>query len=186
VDVSPLLEPLAVGVVFGVVLERAGLGDARKLTAQFRLSDLTVLKVMFTAIATAALGLYWLGALGLVDVAALPLTPTHLLPQVAGGLVFGLGFVVGGYCPGTSCVAAASGRGDAVALLAGIAAGTLVFGELFPAITGLYAATPLGRARLPETLGVPEGIAVLGVVLLALAAFAAAERIERRAGGTER
>lgn len=174
------LEPLLVGVVFGIVLERAGLGDARKLTAQFRLTDLTVLKVMFTAIVTAAIGLYWLDVAGIVDTAALPLVPTYLLPQALGGLVFGLGFVVGGYCPGTSCVAAASGRGDAVALLGGIGLGTIAFAESFPLIAAFYRSTPRGAVRLPDAFDAPEGVVVLALFVMAMAVFRAAERIERR------
>ena len=97
-----------IGIAFGACLERAGLGSARKLMGQFNLRDLAVFKVMFTAIVTAMLGLFWLSRFGLVDLTQIPLSPTYLAPQIVGGLVFGAGFVIGGYCPGTSCVAAAS------------------------------------------------------------------------------
>ena len=178
---SPLLAAFGIGVAFGAVLERAGLGDARKLTAQFRLTDLTVFKVMFTAIVTAMLGLVWLERLGVVDTARLAISPTWLLPQAVGGLVFGVGFVAGGYCPGTSCVAAAAGRLDALATLGGIALGTLLFGAALPLLEPLYRATPLGTVTLPEVFGFARGTVVLAVVVAALAAFAAAGRIERRA-----
>ena len=64
---SSLVIALVVGLTFGTALERAGLGSARKLAGQFYLTDFTVLKVMFSAIVTAMLGLFWLGRLGVLD-----------------------------------------------------------------------------------------------------------------------
>jgi uncharacterized membrane protein YedE/YeeE len=114
VDVSALAEnlwlALGIGVAFGFVLERAGLGSAVKLAGQFYLRDLTVFKVMFTAIVTALAGLALLDLLGAVETGAIALPETFLLPQLAGGLIFGVGFVVGGYCPGTGCVGMVSRR----------------------------------------------------------------------------
>src|SRR5688572_1952067 len=120
-----------VGVAFGWCLERAGLGNARKLAGQFYLTDLTVLKVMFSAIVTAMLGAFWLARLGVLDLSRVYVPETYLLPQLVGGLVFGVGFAVGGLCPGTSCVAAAAGRGDGLALVLGMFAGVLGAGALF-------------------------------------------------------
>jgi hypothetical protein len=177
---------LVLGLAFGVVLERAGLGDARKLTAQFYLRDLTVFKVMLSAIVTAMLGLVALDRLGVLDATRLARTPTYLAPQILGGLVFGVGFVLGGYCPGTSCVAAARGRLDALAVIGGLLAGTALFGELFPALEPLYRATPLGHVTLPELLHLPPAIVAAGIVGLALVAFAAAERLEGARSGEAR
>ncbi len=171
---------LPLGLAFGVVLERAGLADPRKLAAQFTLTDLTVLKVMMTAIVTASVGLFWLARVGWLDTAAVYLPPTHLLPQLIGGLVFGVGFVVGGYCPGTSCVAAAAGRGDALALIGGMLAGTLAFAEAFRWIRPLYEATPLGPVTWYALAGLSQGAGVALLVLAAVGAFALAERIERK------
>lgn len=171
---------LPLGITFGVVLERAGLADPRKLAAQFTLTDLTVLKVMLTAIVTASAGLFWLGRAGWVDTAAVYLPPTYLLPQLIGGLVFGVGFVVGGYCPGTSCVAAAAGRGDAVALIGGMLAGTLAFAEAFRWIQPLYSATPLGPVTWYRLAGLSQGAGVALLVVGAIAAFAVAEFVEEK------
>lgn len=177
------LSALPIGIAFGFVLERSGLGDPRKLAAQFTLTDLTVLKVMLTAIVTAGLGLFWLAAAGWIDPASVYLPPTNLLPQVLGGVIFGAGFALGGYCPGTSCVAAASGRGDAAALVGGMLAGTVVFAESFPLLEPLYAATPLGEVTWYGEAGISHGVALALLLGAALAVFAAAQRAEGRTVG---
>jgi uncharacterized membrane protein YedE/YeeE len=169
-----------IGMAFGWTLERAGLGSATKLIGQFYLKDLTVFKVMFTAIVTAMLGLFWLSRLGVIDLGQIYVPETFLVPQLAGGLVFGLGFVVAGLCPGTSCVAAATGRGDGVATVLGMFAGVLVTGLLLPRFAAFYASTPRGAFTLPQALNLPYGIVVLLVTLIALGGFALAERIESR------
>jgi uncharacterized protein len=92
-----LLISLLIGIAFGFFLERAGFGSARKLVAQFYLTDLSVFKVMFTAIVTAMVGVTFLNRIGFLDVGELPLIGTYLVPMVIGGLLLGAGFVVGGY-----------------------------------------------------------------------------------------
>jgi uncharacterized membrane protein YedE/YeeE len=177
---SSLLVALLVGLAFGWTLERAGLGSAKKLIGQFYLRDLTVFKVMFSAIVTALLGTFWLGRFGLLDLAALAVPETFLGPQIVGGLVFGVGFVVSGLCPGTSCVAAAAGRGDGVAAVLGVFAGVLAAGLAMPLLRGFYEGSAHGVWTLPELLHLPYGVVVLLVVLVALAGFRAAERLEGR------
>jgi len=178
--VSDLLVAAAIGIAFGFALERAGLGSARKLTGQFFLTDLTVFKVMFSAIVTAMLGTFWLGQFGLMDLAFLYVPETYLLPQVAGGLIFGAGFALAGLCPGTSCVAAASGRGDGAAVVAGLLAGVTIAGFAFRPLAAFYERGAGGAWTLPQLLHLPAGVIVFLVVIVALAAFAAAERIEAR------
>ena len=149
-----VLLPLVIGIAFGAALERAGLGNARKLTGQFYLTDLTVFKVMFTAIVTAMLGLFWLSRLGWIDLDTLRYPETYLRPQIAGGLVFGAGFALAGLCPGTSCVAAASGRGDGVAVVAGLFSGVLLSGFAFPLLLDFYDSDARGAWTLPSLLHV--------------------------------
>ncbi|HEX6749129.1 MAG TPA: YeeE/YedE thiosulfate transporter family protein [Longimicrobium sp.] len=182
-DAASLAVALAIGAAFGWCLERAGLGSARKLAAQFYGRDLTVLKVMFSAIVTAALGVFWLSRLGVLDLARVYVPETHVLPQAVGGAVFGVGMVMGGLCPGTSCVAAAAGRRDGLAVVAGMLAGVLVFAEAFPLVQPLYESTPAGVLTFPDLLHLGYGATVALVVAMALGAFAAAERIEARARG---
>jgi hypothetical protein len=172
---SPLLVAVVIGIAFGVALEQAGLGDARKLAGQFYLTDLTVLKVMFSAIVTAMLGAFWLSRLGVLDLARVYVPETFLLPQLAGGVLFGLGFVISGLCPGTSCVAAATGRGDGAFVMLGMFAGVLLTGLQFGLIRDFYDSTARGAWTLPQLLHVPYGVVVCGVVLMALAIFRIAE-----------
>jgi hypothetical protein len=181
-DEASLVVAFAIGIGFGFFLERAGFGSARKLTSQFYLDDLSVFKVMFTAIVTAMLGLFYLAWMGLVDLSLVYLTPTHLWPQIAGGLILGAGFVVGGYCPGTSMVAVATGRVDGLLYALGVVAGVFAFGEAFPWIGRFFTAGDLGTLTLPQFLRLPHGVVVLLVVLMALGGFAGAEWVEKRFG----
>ncbi|HEX3578311.1 MAG TPA: YeeE/YedE thiosulfate transporter family protein [Thermoanaerobaculia bacterium] len=178
---NPLVIAVLIGIAFGWTLERAGLGSAPKLAGQFYLTDLTVFKVMFSAIVTAMLGAFWLSRLGILDLSQVFLPETFLLPQLAGGLLFGVGFVVAGLCPGTSCVAAATGRGDGVMVMLGMFAGVLVTGLAFAPLRHFYESTARGSLTLPELLRIPYGVAVCGVVGMALIAFQFAERLEKRA-----
>ena len=171
---------LVVGVAFGFCLERSGLGSARKLMGQFTLTDLAVFKVMFSAIVTAMLGLFWLSWIGVVDLGRVYLPETFIVPQLIGGIVFGAGMALAGLCPGTSCVAAATGRLDGLGVVAGFFAGVLSTGLLLPAIDGFYSSGARGGFTLTELTGMRQGLVVLIVVASALAGFDAAERVERR------
>jgi uncharacterized membrane protein YedE/YeeE len=177
-----LVAAVAIGIVFGWFLERGGLGNARKLAGQFYLTDFTVLKVMFSAIVTAMLGLFWLGWAGVLDLSRVYVPETFIVPQLVGGLVFGVGFVLAGLCPGTSCVAAVTGRRDGLAAVGGMLVGVFVFAELFARIRPLYESTSRGSLTLPQALGLPPGAVVFAVVCMALGAFVIAERLERRSG----
>ncbi len=175
-----LMIAVLIGIAFGFFLERAGLGDARKLTGQFYLRDMTVLKIMLTAIITAMVGLEALAALGLLEPRFVLLPPTHLVAQLAGGTLFGIGFVAGGYCPGTSCVAASSGRLDGIVLFVGMVAGALVFAGLYELLDPLYIGGPARKATFPELIELPRAPVVAGVTLLGIAALRLAGRFERR------
>ncbi len=168
------------GIGFGFFLERAGFGSARKLAAQFYLTDLTVFKVMFTAVVTALLGLFWLSWVGFLDLSRVNLLPSYPLPQAVGGLIFGIGFVSGGYCPGTACVAASTGKQDGFVHILGMTTGILLFGEVFPYLSKFYESTPLGEVTLADAIGIPSNLVVFLIVLLAVLGFAAAEKIENR------
>ncbi len=181
-DEASFIVAFFIGIAFGFFLERAGFGSARKLAAQFYLRDLSVLKVMFTAIITAMTGLYMFSRLGLVDLSLVYLVPTFLIPQVVGGLLLGIGFVIGGYCPGTSCVSAATGRLDGMVYLAGMVAGLLGFAELYPFLVNFAHSTPMGQITLPKLLNMPYGLLVFAAVLMALGAFMAGEWAEKKFG----
>jgi uncharacterized membrane protein YedE/YeeE len=179
-DSGSLVAALLIGLCFGFVLERSGLGSSRKLTGQFYGTDLTVLRVMMTAIITAMLGLFWLSRLGFLDMEEVHMLPTYILPQVLGGVIFGVGFVAGGYCPGTSCVAAASGKTDGLVLIGGMLAGIILFNELFPRLESLYGATPLGPLSLSTVLGISPPALLFIFVALAVAMFSLLGRLSRQ------
>jgi uncharacterized membrane protein YedE/YeeE len=169
---------VTIGIAFGWSLERAGLGSAPKLAGQFYFVDFTVFKVMFSAIATAMLGAFWLGRFGILDLSQVYVPETFLVPQAAGGLIFGAGFALSGLCPGTSCVAAASGRGDGVSTMAGLFGGVLATGLLLPRLGAFYESTSRGALTLPSLLRVPYGAIVCAVVASALIMFVVIERFE--------
>jgi hypothetical protein len=178
-DGQGLVIALALGLGFGWFLERAGFGSGCRLCAQFYLYDMTVLKVMFTAIVTAAVGLWLFAAIGWLDLDYVYLTPTSLAAQLVGGLLLGAGFIIGGYCPGTSVVAGATGAKDGFVFIGGFMFGVLVY-ALFPGLEHWVNAGSIGSLTLPQVFGMPYGALVLVLVVGALAAFAGAEWSERR------
>lgn len=178
-DVS-LIVAFLIGIGFGFALERGGFGNARILAAQFYFTNMRVLKVMFTAIVTAMLGVFYLSWIGYVDLSLVYISDTYLLPQLTGGLLLGVGFVIGGYCPGTSIVSFATGRIDGLVFILGVMAGIFVFGEMFPLITDFFYSSNMGKVTLPQFFDLSYGVIVFGVVVMALAAFAAAEWGEKK------
>lgn len=179
-DSQGLLVALGLGFGFGWFLERAGFGSSCRLCAQFYLYDMTVLKVMFTAIVTAAVGLWVFSAAGLLDLSMVYLTPTSIGAQLAGGLLLGAGFIIGGYCPGTSVTAAATGSGDGVVFVGGFMAGLLVYALAFSGLENWANAESLGELTLPQVFGFPYGAVVLALVIMAALTFAGAEWSERK------
>jgi hypothetical protein len=172
---------VVIGIAFGFVLERSGFGRAQKLVAQFYGTDMTVLKVMFTGIATAMVGAVALSAAGVFDLQAAQFNyPTYLWPMIAGGLLLGAGFVTSGYCPGTSFVGMASGKLDALATVGGVVLGSLLYAEVEPALGGFQNSGKLGSYTLSRWLHVSPTVVAVLVVLLAIGAFMAAGAIERR------
>lgn len=178
-DVS-LIIAFIIGIGFGFTLERGGFGSARILAAQFYFGNMRVLKVMFSAIVTAMLGVYYLSVIGFVDLSLIYISETYIVPQVLGGLILGAGFVIGGYCPGTSMVSFSTGKLDALIYILGVMFGIFIFGEIFPYITDFYISTNMGSLTLPEYFHLPYGLVVFFVVLMAIGAFAAAEWSEKK------
>jgi len=179
-DAQGLLVALALGFGFGWFLERAGFGSSCRLCAQFYLYDMTVLKVMFTAIVTAAVGLWIFAAAGVLDLSGVYLTPTSFGAQLLGGLLLGAGFIIGGYCPGTSVTASATGSGDGMVFVLGFAAGLVIYAVAFPGLEVWANANSIGELTLPQAWNLPYGAVVLGLVVMAGLAFAGAEWSERK------
>ena len=169
-----------IGIGFGFFLEQAGFGGSVKLAQQFYFRDLTVFKVLFTAIITAMLGLFWFSWFGFLDLSLVHVLPTFLVPQLVGGLVFGIGFVMGGYCPGTCCVASVTGKMDGWIHLLGMLTGIFLFGELFPLIGDWYSSTSMGESTLSQILNLSHGTTVLLIVLVALIGFYGVDKLETK------
>ncbi len=171
-----------IGILFGLFLEQAGFGSSRRLTGIFYFRDMAVLKVMFTAVVTAMVGYPYLSAFGWVKPGQLYLLDTYWGAQIVGGLIFGVGFVMGGWCPGTAFVGLASAKWDALVFLAGAVGGSVLFSEVYPAVERLYNGQCAGPLFLADSLGVSTPAVVLGMCIAAVLAFAGATWLESRFG----
>jgi hypothetical protein len=179
-----MIAGLLAGILFGYVLEGAGFGSPRKLTAQFALRDWAVFKVMFTAVIVAAIGL-WLAEAGGVMGTSAVFVPTLFFWAIAlGGVLIGAGFALGGYCPGTSTVGLFSGRADAAVFILGMILGTALFAVFFEPLEGIYRAAegPKGQALMDLT-GLPTWAILAALVIMAIGGFALGNWCERRFGG---
>jgi len=177
-----VLIAVLLGFGFGFVLERAGFGSGCKLTAQFRLTDWSVFKVMFTAIVFAAVGMYVFDLLGWMEADSVYVPIPYMWAIAVGGALIGAGFAVGGYCPGTAAVGLVTGRLDALVFFAGILIGTYVFAAFFPQFDLLTTAGEFTQGdRLPEALGVPEWLVLVAMVAAAIGVYFLGGWFERRA-----
>src|SRR5512134_314900 len=169
-----------IGFAFGFTLEMSGFGDSRKLAAQFYFTDLTVLKVMFTAIVTAMVLTFGAVGLGILDFSQVWVNTTYIWSGILGGLIMGVGFIIGGFCPTTSLAAASTGKIDAMFYLLGGFFGAFLFGETEQYFTHWYNnAGYYGRLTLDQVFNLPVGVVVLLVVLMALFMFWGGEQMER-------
>lgn len=175
-----ILSALLIGMAFGWVLEQAGFSSSRRLVGLFYGYDFTVLRVFFTAAVTALAGTLLLGRVGLLDLDLVYVNPTFLWPALAGGALMGVGFLLGGYCPGTSVCAAAVGKKDAIAFVFGGFLGVLAYGEAYPALASFANGSALGPIRVYDSVSLSRGAFVFLLIAAALGAFAATSWIERR------
>jgi len=171
-----------IGMGFGAVLEMAGFGHAPKLANQFYFKDFTVLKVMFGAIVVAMLLVFLTSGLGLLDYNLVWVNPTYLWPGIVGGLIMGAGFIIGGFCPGTSLVSAATLKIDGIMFVLGVFFGIFLFGETVGLYEEFWHSSYMGRFTIPELFNLNTGIIVLAITLMALAAFWVGEQMERIVG----
>jgi rhodanese-related sulfurtransferase len=177
--VGEILVYFAIGFGFGYVLEISGFGNSKKLAAQFYFKDLTVLKVMFTAIVVAMVLIFLATGLGLLDYNLIWVNPTYLWPGIVGGLIMGVGFIIGGFCPGTSLVSLATFKLDGLFFTLGGLFGMFLFGETVGLYEKFWNSSYLGRFTIQDWLGLPVGVIVLLIVLMALFMFWGGEQLER-------
>jgi uncharacterized protein len=164
-----LLYGLLTGALFGFLLQKARVIRYDKQVGALRLVDMTIVKFMFSAILTGMVGIYLLHDLGLVKLA---FKPTILWTNIFGGLVFGAGWGLLGYCPGTALGALGEGRRDALWGILGMLLGGAFFAELYP----LIGRSPLVRLNLgyitvPQLLGVNHWIVIIPFVAVGLLLF---------------
>lgn len=175
-----LIVAFVVGIAFGFVLEQAGFSSSRRLAGQFYGYDFTVLRVFFTAGLTAMIGVLILGWAGLLDLDMIYINPTWLWPAIVGGIIMGAGFVLGGYCPGTSLCALAIGKIDALWFVGGAFIGILLYGEFFSLYSDFHESGSLGPIQIFDTLGISPGLFALLLIIVAIVAFAATSHLEKR------
>lgn len=179
-----LLSGLFLGVLFGYALEAAGFGSARRLTGQFLLTDWSVFKVMFTAVIVAAFGLWLFQLAGWMRPGSYYVPTLLLYGTFLGGALIGIGFMLGGYCPGTSAVGLASGRIDALVFMVGMVAGSVVYAMVFDWIRPLALTTagPQGWT-LPQLFGVSDIVVIAALAVVAVLGWKLGTAVERRFGG---
>jgi len=174
---------ILIGIAFGYILEQAGFSSSKKLVGLFYGYDFTVLRVFFTAGITAMMGVIALAHFGLLDLNIVYINPTFLRSAIVGGLIMGLGFVIGGFCPGTSVCAASIGKIDAIIFIGGIIPGVYIFAEAYPFLEGFYKADSWGNVTVFEALGISQGLMAFLMVFAAIAAFIVTTKIESRVNG---
>ena len=175
-----LLIAFLIGLGFGFALEQAGFSSSRKLAGMFYGYDITVLKVFFTAAIVAMLGLLFMNYMGMIDMSIVYVNEYYMSSAIIGGVIMGAGFIIGGFCPGTSVCAAAIGKIDAMYFIGGSLIGILIFGQTYPLWEKLYNAQYLGSLKLSDSLGMKDGILGLLVIVAAIIMFWLGEMAEKR------
>jgi rhodanese-related sulfurtransferase len=174
---------LIIGLAFGYVLESSGFNHSPTLAAQFYFKDLRVFKVFFTAIVVAMLMIFLAAAIGLLDYNLIWVNPTYLWSGILGGLIMGVGFILGGFCPGTSLVALATLKIDGIFFVLGGLVGVFTFGETVDFFTHFFNGSYFGRLTLMDFLNLPTGVVVILVTLMAIFMLWGGEQLEIKIGG---
>ena len=171
---------LIIGMCFGFVLEASGFSSSRKIMGTFFGYDFVVLRVFFTAAVTSMLGILYLDYFGWVDFGQLYIHPTYLMSAIIGGVIMGIGFALGGYCPGTSYCAIAIGKLDALVYSIGLFMGIYIFTFFYPLIERFYNNGFMGYVTAPKILGINANLFVFIVMIVALGIFIAATIVQRK------
>lgn len=152
-----------IGIVFGFLLQKGGATQYDVIINQLLLRDFTVLKIMFAAIIVGMIGIYAMKALGLIE---LQPKPCNVYPIIIGGLIFGAGFALLGYCPGTSVGAVGSGSIHALIGVVGILTGAGIYASIYPLVRKNLDKPDLGNVTLPELFGVNQWILIFLITVI--------------------
>lgn len=171
---------LLIGIAFGFVLEQAGFSSSKRLAGLFYGTDFVVLRVFFTAAVTTILGVIIFDYIGILDSSLIYINPTFLGSAIVGGVIMGLGFIMGGFCPGTSICAAAIGKIDAIVFIGGLLIGVFIFAELYPLYESFYHGSSYGDIKIFDTLGMSREFFIFILVFFALFAFVVTYFIEQK------
>lgn len=165
---SMLIAGLLTGLVFGLLLQRGGVTRYNVIIGQFLMKDFTVLKVMLTAIITGAVGIWGMLQLGMMEPSGLHIKSAALLANVLGGLIFGVGMAVLGYCPGTGVAALGDGSRHAWPGLLGMIVGAGIYAEVYPYIQdNLLKVADEGKVTFADITGISPWWFILGLVIIA-------------------
>lgn len=171
---ASLIYGLITGVIFGFLMQRARVIRYDKQLGALRLKDMTIVKFMLSLVCVSMVGIYLLSDLGLIK---LDLKPALLGANILGGLIFGLGWGLLGYCPGTSLGALGEGRLDAVWGILGMLTGAALFAEAYPGLKATVLTWGvLGKITWPLVLGINHWIVIAVFVAASLALFRWFER----------
>jgi len=175
-----LFAALLIGIGFGFALEQAGFSSSRKLAGMFYGYDTTVLKVFFTAAIVAMLGTQFLSYFGMIDMKLVYVNTYFMYPAIIGGIIMGLGFVMGGFCPGTGISAVSIGKIDAIFYVVGGLFGAFLFAEFYPYLEKLFLSGNKGPVKVPDALGISDGLFIFLVIVIAVGMFWMAEKAEKK------
>ena len=171
---------LLIGIAFGFILEASGFSSSRNITGVFYGYNFVVLRVFFTAVIVAMIGLEYFDYMGWIDLNMIYIVPTYLTPMIVGSIIMGIGFIVGGFCPGTSYTAIAIGKLDAIVFTLGLFLGIFIFSEAFPYIQDFYYSDNMGNITISEMLGISNKLFTFIFVIVAIVAFYVTWLIEKK------
>lgn len=169
-----------IGMAFGFILESSGFSSSRKLAGVFYGYDFVVLKVFFTSAVVAVIGLYYMDYLNWVDISQLYVHPTYLWAAIIGGIIMGVGFLAGGFCPGTSLCAVAIGKIDGIVFTIGLVIGIFIFSELFGVLEPLFERSNLGNITMVDVLDISPYWIILSLTIISILAFAISDSIRNK------
>lgn len=168
------------GMGFGFALESSGFSSSRKIMGTFFGYDFVVLKVFFTAAITAMSGIIYFNYMGWMDASLLYINPYYVSSAILGGVIMGLGFSLGGFCPGTSFTGVAIGKIDAMFFTLGLFIGIFLFSEMYGLFEGIFNDSNMGGAFIYDLIGMKQTVFAALLIFAAIGMFIGATWVEKK------